>query len=57
MSKVGEYFRELREFGINPNGYKTKKKSVKKKDKKKDAKKWLLYFKHSQKPNLWLVIK
>lgn len=39
MSKVGEYFRELREFGINPNGYKTKKKSVKKKDKKKDAKK------------------
>ena len=39
MSKVGEYYRELREFGINPMDIKPRKKSVKKKAKKKDVKK------------------
>ena len=36
MSKVGEYYRELREFGINQMDIKPRKKSVKKKVKKKD---------------------
>ena len=37
MSKVGEYYRELSELGINPRDI--RKKPVKTKDKKKDVKK------------------